>query len=69
MIPLSYIYLSIIIVLRDIKERGRELDKVLNQYIDIVKPAFEEFTLPVSYHQSITWVIMCPYTRPRSMQM
>ena len=38
----------VIQVLRDTKERGRDLDQVLNQYINFVKPAFEEFTLPVS---------------------
>ncbi|XP_012176138.1 uridine-cytidine kinase isoform X2 [Bombus affinis] len=31
---------------RDIKERGRDLDYVLNQYMNFVKPAFEEFCLP-----------------------
>lgn len=35
-------------VLRDINERGRDLDQVLSQYITFVKPAFEEFCLPVS---------------------
>lgn len=35
-------------VLRDISERGRELEQVLSQYITFVKPAFEEFCLPVS---------------------
>ncbi|KAF7223154.1 uridine-cytidine kinase 2-B isoform X1 [Nothobranchius furzeri] len=33
-------------VLRDINERGRDLDQVLSQYITFVKPAFEEFCLP-----------------------
>ncbi|CAK9821838.1 Uridine-cytidine kinase [Anthophora retusa] len=33
-------------VLRDISERGRDLDYVLNQYMNFVKPAFEEFCLP-----------------------
>ncbi|XP_065346885.1 uridine-cytidine kinase isoform X1 [Cloeon dipterum] len=33
-------------VLRDIKDRGRDLDHVLNQYTMYVKPAFEEFCLP-----------------------
>lgn len=40
-------------VLRDIQERGRELEQVLMQYTQFVKPAFEEFCLPVSeslYH-------------------
>ena len=31
---------------RDIKERGRDLDQVLNQYMMFVKPAFEEFCSP-----------------------
>ncbi|XP_018323388.1 probable uridine-cytidine kinase isoform X2 [Agrilus planipennis] len=33
-------------VMRDITERGRDLDQVLNQYINFVKPAFEEFCSP-----------------------
>ncbi|KAB0791357.1 hypothetical protein PPYR_03157 [Photinus pyralis] len=33
-------------VTRDINERGRDLDQVLNQYINFVKPAFEEFCSP-----------------------
>jgi len=32
------------------KDRGRQLDHILNQYMTFVKPAFEEFCLPVSYH-------------------
>lgn len=35
-------------VLRDTQERGRRLEQVLDQYTNFVKPAFEEFTLPVS---------------------
>lgn len=35
-------------VLRDISQRGRDLESVLAQYITLVKPAFEEFCLPVS---------------------
>lgn len=35
-------------VLRDISERGRDLESILVQYITFVKPAFEEFCLPVS---------------------
>ncbi|XP_030759109.1 uridine-cytidine kinase-like isoform X3 [Sitophilus oryzae] len=31
---------------RDIIERGRDLDQVLNQYMNFVKPAFEEFCSP-----------------------
>lgn len=34
-------------MLRDIKERGRSLESVIDQYTTFVKPAFEEFTLPV----------------------
>jgi len=33
-------------VLRDIRERGRDLEQVLTQYTTLVKPAFEEFCLP-----------------------
>lgn len=35
-------------MLRDISERGRDLEQILSQYITFVKPAFEEFCLPVS---------------------
>jgi uridine kinase len=34
-------------VLRDVKERGRSLEQVLDRYDTLVKPAFEDFTLPV----------------------
>ena len=37
-----------IVVLRDVNERGRDLDQILYQYTTFVKPAFEEFCLPVS---------------------
>lgn len=33
-------------VVRDVRERGRSLENVLNQYDQFVKPAFEEFCLP-----------------------
>ena len=33
-------------VLRDVRERGRHLELVLNQYDQYVKPAFEEFCQP-----------------------
>lgn len=33
-------------VIRDIEERGRNLELVLNQYTTLVKPAFEEFCIP-----------------------
>lgn len=39
-------------VLRDISERGRDLESILAQYINFVKPAFEEFCLPVSVHSA-----------------
>ena len=42
------IILVCISVVRDIEERGRSLEQVLEQYTTYVKPAFEEFTLPVS---------------------
>ena len=45
----SLLYVCIIFsVLRDITERGRTLESVLSQYTNFVKPAFEEFCLPVS---------------------
>lgn len=33
-------------VMRDVRERARNLEVVLNQYDQFVKPAFEEFCLP-----------------------
>lgn len=33
-------------VIRDIDERGRDLETILTQYTNLVKPAFEEFCLP-----------------------
>ena len=33
---------------RDMKDRGRQLEQILHQYMTYVKPAFEEFCLPVS---------------------
>ena len=32
---------------RDMKDRGRQLEQILHQYMMYVKPAFEEFCLPV----------------------
>ena len=32
--------------MRDIEERGRDLEHVLTQYTTLVKPAFEEFCIP-----------------------
>ena len=34
--------------MRDTQERGRDLEQVLATYANFVKPAFEEFCLPVS---------------------
>lgn len=34
--------------MRDTRERGRNLELVLHQYTNLVKPAFEEFCLPAS---------------------
>jgi len=51
-VSLVILILQLIVILlmfsvpRDIKERGRDLDYVLNQYMNFVKPAFEEFCLP-----------------------
>lgn len=40
-------------VLRDISERGRELESVLHQYITFVKPAFEEFCQPTKKYADV----------------
>ncbi|KAJ8038882.1 Uridine-cytidine kinase 2-B [Holothuria leucospilota] len=40
-------------VLRDVKERGRDLQTVLLQYVNYVKPAFEEFCLPTKKYADI----------------
>lgn len=40
-------YPVVLIVLRDMN-RGRDLEQILTQYTTFVKPAFEEFCLPVS---------------------
>ena len=40
-------YFDIFVVLKDTEEHGRDLDTVLNTYTELVKPAFEEFCLPV----------------------
>lgn len=36
-----------VLVMRDINEHKRPLEQILNQYTKFVKPAFEEFCLPV----------------------
>ncbi|XP_058493922.1 uridine-cytidine kinase 2-A [Solea solea] len=40
-------------VLRDISVRGRDLESVLAQYINFVKPAFEEFCLPTKKYADV----------------
>lgn len=40
-------------VIRDIKERGRELPSVIHQYTLFVKPAFEEFCLPTKKYADV----------------
>ncbi|CAB3369436.1 Hypothetical predicted protein [Cloeon dipterum] len=40
-------------VIRDIKERKRDLDTVINQYTRFVKPAFEEFCLPTMKYADV----------------
>lgn len=40
-------------------ERGRDLEQVLNQYMNFVKPAFEEFCLPVSLLQLLHNITPC----------
>ncbi|KAF7241421.1 Uridine-cytidine kinase 2 [Varanus komodoensis] len=40
-------------VLRDISERGRDLEQILLQYIAFVKPAFEEFCLPTKKYADV----------------
>ncbi|XP_022084320.1 uridine-cytidine kinase 2-like [Acanthaster planci] len=40
-------------VVRDINDRGRELEQVLVHYVKFVKPAFEEFCLPTKKYADI----------------
>jgi len=40
-------------VLRDISERGRDLEHVLHQYTTLVKPAFEEFCIPTKKYADV----------------
>ncbi|KAL8562413.1 Uridine-cytidine kinase 2-B [Nucella lapillus] len=40
-------------VLRDIQERGRNLEKILSQYTSLVKPAFEEFCQPTKKYADV----------------
>ena len=40
-------------ILRDVKERGRSLDSVVNQYLDTVKPMHEAFVEPSKRYADI----------------
>ncbi|XP_062503025.1 uridine-cytidine kinase 2-like [Corticium candelabrum] len=40
-------------VMRDVQERGRSLEQVLDRYSSLVKPAFEDFTLPTKKYADI----------------
>merc|ERR1719339_494562 len=40
-------------VMRDIRDRGRDLENVLHQYTSLVKPAFEEFCLPTKKYADV----------------
>lgn len=40
-------------VQRDTRERGRSLTQVLHQYLNLVKPAFEEFCLPTKKYADV----------------
>lgn len=39
--------------MRDIRDRGRDLEHVLTQYTTLVKPAFEEFCLPTKKYADV----------------
>lgn len=40
-------------ILRDISERGRDLEQILSQYLTFVKPAFEKFCLPTKKYAGV----------------
>uniref|UniRef100_A0A915JWZ7 Uridine kinase n=1 Tax=Romanomermis culicivorax TaxID=13658 RepID=A0A915JWZ7_ROMCU len=40
-------------VQRDINERGRTLQNILHQYLNLVKPAYEEFCLPTKKYADV----------------
>ena len=44
---------------RDVAERGRKVEGVLEQYLRFVKPAYDNFVLPTSRYADI--VCICPY--------
>ena len=39
--------------MRDIRDRGRDLEHVLHQYTTLVKPAFEEFCIPTKKYADV----------------
>ena len=41
------------IVLRDVSERGEDLDEILSQYVTFTKRAFEEFCLPTKKYADV----------------
>jgi len=45
--------LTHIIVLRDVKERGRDVGGILYQYNNHVKPAFDELIKPTMHHANL----------------
>jgi len=40
-------------IVRDMRERGRSLDSVINQYLNVVKPAHDEFCEPTKRYADI----------------
>ena len=47
---------------RDIKERGRTVDSVIEQYLSTVKPAHDQFIEPYKKYADITQLVEChPY--------
>ena len=40
-------FCTLYLVVRDVEQLGRPLEKVITHYLEIVKPSFEQFTLPV----------------------
>ena len=40
-------------ILRDIKERGRSVESVINQYVDVVKPMHHQFIEPTKRYADI----------------
>ena len=40
-------------ILRDIKERGRSVDSVIQQYVDVVKPMHHQFIEPTKRYADL----------------